>query len=160
MNLIKNLIRHGAVPVKRKAHWAILALATVGTFLMPAWLQAQDAAAADQKLDPKSEVATNGGAGDQVAAEASDTATNEPDSDTAKGSRFRMRHRGGVHGNPRVVIGHDVELKEGETAEAVVVIGGSIKIHGKVSDAVVAIGGNIEVDGEVGDAVVAVLGNV
>jgi uncharacterized RDD family membrane protein YckC len=54
-----------------------------------------------------------------------------------------------------------VELKAGETADAVVVIGGSIKIRGKVTDAVVAIAGDVDVEGgEVGDATVAVLGNV
>src|SRR5207247_11251665 len=117
-------------------------------------------AASDQKTERQSDTVANGGAGDQVAAEASDTVTNEPDSDVAKGRHFRMGHRGGMNRNPRVVIGHDVELKEGETAEVVVVIGGSAKIHGKVSDAVVTIGGDIEVDGEVGDAVGAVMGNV
>ena len=60
----------------------------------------------------------------------------------------------------RVVVGKDVELKAGESAEAVVVIGGSAKVNGKVRDAVVAIMGNVEVGGEVGDAVVAVMGNV
>ena len=52
------------------------------------------------------------------------------------------------------------ELKAGETAEAVVVIGGSAKIHGHVRDAVVVIGGDLEVDSEVDDAVVAIFGNV
>ena len=155
MNLTRLLIWNGRELVKNKAHWAALALAIVGSFLMPGWLQAQDTDAAVQKPD----TVTNATAGDQVAAESSETVTNESDSDGARKSRFRMRHHG-VNGNPRVVIGHDVELKEGETAEAVVVIGGSAKIHGKVSDAVVVIGGNIDVDGEVGDAAVAVLGNV
>ena len=59
-----------------------------------------------------------------------------------------------------VLMGQNAELKAGETADAVVVIGGSAKIHGKVRNAVVVIGGTLEVDGEVGDAVVAVLGNV
>src|SRR5439155_14535577 len=68
--------------------------------------------------------------------------------------------RGRIHRNALVSIGHDVELKEGETAEAVVVIGGSAIVRGKVRDAAVAIGGNLEVEGEVGDAAVAVMGNV
>ena len=59
-----------------------------------------------------------------------------------------------------VVFGRDAELKEGDSAEAVVAIGGSANVHGKVRDAVVAIGGNVNVDGEVQDAAVAVLGNV
>src|SRR5204862_2627146 len=65
-----------------------------------------------------------------------------------------------VSGAPIVVIGKDAELKAGQSAEAVVVIGASAKIHGKVHDAVVVIGGDLDVDGEIGDAAVAVLGNV
>jgi uncharacterized RDD family membrane protein YckC len=61
---------------------------------------------------------------------------------------------------PIVLFGQNAELKTNETAEAVVVIGGSAKIHGHVREAVVVIGGNLEVDGEVGEAVVAVFGNV
>jgi uncharacterized RDD family membrane protein YckC len=61
---------------------------------------------------------------------------------------------------PIVMFGQDVELKAGDAAEAVVVIGGSAKVHGKVRQAVVTIGGNSEVDGDVGDAVVAVMGDV
>ncbi len=61
---------------------------------------------------------------------------------------------------PIVLFGQNAELKAGETAEAVVVIGGSATIHGHVRDAVVVIGGDLEVDGEVGNAVVAIFGNV
>ena len=61
---------------------------------------------------------------------------------------------------PIVLFGQNAELKTNETAEAVVVIGGSAKIHGHVHEAVVVIRGNVEVDGNVGDAVVAILGNV
>ncbi len=68
--------------------------------------------------------------------------------------------RSGVRHEAMVVIGRNAELKAGDTAEAVVVIGGSAKIHGKVNAAAVTIGGNLEVDGEVGDAAVAVMGNV
>ena len=160
MNLKNYIISHGSAPVKHKKPCVAIALAIVCIVFMPARLRAQDAGGADQKPEQKSEVVTNGGAGDQAAAEASDTATNEPDSDSSHGRGVRMRHRGGLNHNPRVVIGHDFELKEGETAETVVVIGGSAKIKGKVSDAVVAIGGDIDVDGEVGDAAVAVMGSV
>lgn len=60
-----------------------------------------------------------------------------------------------------VVRFEDVELKTNQTAEAVVVIGGSAKIYGKVREAVVVIGGDATIDGaEVGEAVVAVLGNI
>src|ERR1041385_475652 len=144
--------------IKNRLHWRFVALATVW-LLFPLSLHAQNADTADQKPEAKSESITNSGAGDQVAAEASDTVTNEPDSETGRHPRIRIRHHGGPHHNPRVVIGHDVEVKEGETVDAVVVIGGSAKVHGKVDDAVVAIGGNVDVDGEVGDAVVAVMGN-
>jgi len=61
---------------------------------------------------------------------------------------------------PMVLFGQNAELKAGETAEAVVVIGGSASVHGKVREAVVVIGGNVEVDGEVGEAVVAIFGNI
>ncbi len=61
---------------------------------------------------------------------------------------------------PIVMFGQNVELKAGDTADVVVVIGGSAKVHGKVRQAVVTIGGSSEVDGEVGEAVVAVMGNV
>ncbi|HWI59845.1 MAG TPA: hypothetical protein VNZ22_21630, partial [Bacillota bacterium] len=57
-------------------------------------------------------------------------------------------------------LGKDVELKAGDSAGTVVVIGGSAKIHGRVQEAAVAILGNLEVEGEVGDAAVAVLGNI
>ena len=61
---------------------------------------------------------------------------------------------------PIVMFGQDVELKAGDSAEVVVVIGGSAKIHGKVKEAVVTIGGSSEVDGQVGEAVVAIMGNI
>jgi uncharacterized RDD family membrane protein YckC len=61
---------------------------------------------------------------------------------------------------PLVDIGHVVELKADETAEAVVVIGGSAKVHGKVREAAVVILGDLDIDGEVGDAAVTVLGNL
>jgi uncharacterized RDD family membrane protein YckC len=61
---------------------------------------------------------------------------------------------------PMVVFGRDVVLKAGESVEALVVIGGSAKVHGRVREAAVAIGGDLEIDGQVGDAAVAVLGNI
>ncbi len=68
--------------------------------------------------------------------------------------------RRGVDRAAIVVFGKDVELKAGDSAEAVVVIGGSAKILGKVRKAVVAIGGDVIVEGEVERGVVAVFGNV
>ncbi len=61
---------------------------------------------------------------------------------------------------PMVLFGQNAELKTNDTAEAVVVIGGSAKIHGHVHEAVVVIGGNLEVDGKVGEDVVVIFGNV
>ncbi|MGA2178910.1 MAG: RDD family protein [Verrucomicrobiota bacterium] len=61
---------------------------------------------------------------------------------------------------PIVMFGQNVELKAGDSADVIVVIGGSAKVHGKVRQAVVTIGGSSEVDGEVGEGVVAVMGNV
>ena len=61
---------------------------------------------------------------------------------------------------PLVVIGRDVELKSGEAVEAMVVIFGSAKVHGRVREAVVAVGGDLDIDGQVGNAAVAVLGNI
>jgi len=77
------------------------------------------------------------------------------DGGNESGVRTGTRNRDAV-----VVFGRDAELKANETAEAVVVIGGSARIYGKVRGAVVCIGGNALIDGEVDDAVVAVMGNV
>jgi uncharacterized RDD family membrane protein YckC len=63
------------------------------------------------------------------------------------------RSRASASGEPIVAFGQHVELKADETAEAVVVFGGTAKIEGKVTDAVVVIGGAVEISGEVGDAV-------
>jgi uncharacterized RDD family membrane protein YckC len=57
-------------------------------------------------------------------------------------------------------MGSDAVLKAGHSADAVVVINGTAKIHGKVHEAVVAVGGDIEIDGDVRNSVVAVLGSV
>jgi cytoskeletal protein CcmA (bactofilin family) len=88
-------------------------------------------------------------------AEAPDTPEKGADNPAAEG-----QGRGGIDRNAMVLIGQNAELKAGDSAEVVVVIGGSAKIHGRVREAVVAIGGDVTVDGDVGDAVVAVLGNV
>jgi len=64
------------------------------------------------------------------------------------------------YSGPLISIGRDVELKAGQTAEAVVVIWGNAKINGKVRQAVVAIGGDLDIYSQVGDAAVAVFGNI
>lgn len=61
---------------------------------------------------------------------------------------------------PIVVIGNSYTLKAGETAQKVVVIGGSATIHGKVREEVVAVGGSITVDGEISGDAVAVGGSI
>jgi uncharacterized RDD family membrane protein YckC len=68
-------------------------------------------------------------------------------------------HLTGIHHEVIFSFGHDVELKAGDTAEAVVVIFGSAKIDGKVHDATVAVWGNLDIEGETQDAV-AVMGNL
>ena len=66
----------------------------------------------------------------------------------------------GIDRQAIIQIGKAAELKAEDSAEVVVVIGASAKVHGKVREAVVVIGGNVEVDGEVGDAVVAIFGDI
>src|SRR6266478_2714958 len=95
-----------------------------------------------------------------VAAESDDTISNSPTVITNEESEPVSKHRRGIHREAIVVMGRDVELKEGDSAEAVVVIGGSAKIHGNVDSAVVVIGGDLLVDGEIGEAAVAIMGNL
>ncbi|MEO5801905.1 MAG: RDD family protein [Verrucomicrobiota bacterium] len=63
----------------------------------------------------------------------------------------------GVRHEAIVVIGEDVVLKAGDTAETVVVIGGSAKISGTCDECVV-IGGNLEIEGTVRRSAVAIGG--
>lgn len=75
-------------------------------------------------------------------------------------SSGRRGHRRGAEETPIVSFGRNFTLRSNETAEVVVVIGGTAKIHGKVNEAVVAIAGDVETEGgEIGDAVVSVLGS-
>lgn len=69
-------------------------------------------------------------------------------------------YKGYVKRDVMVVFFHDAELATNEVAEAVVVIGGSAKIHGIVRAAAVAIGGDLDITGDVKDTAVAVLGSV
>jgi uncharacterized RDD family membrane protein YckC len=94
------------------------------------------------------------------AAEAAEQGTNAaPAAVTGEGPAQDQGSRG-LNRGPLVSIGHDVELKAGESAESVVVIFGSAKVHGKVREAAVAILGDLDIDGEVGDAAVVVLGDL
>jgi uncharacterized RDD family membrane protein YckC len=66
----------------------------------------------------------------------------------------------GAHHRQEIVRFHqDVELKAGDTADTVVVIGGSAKVDGKVGDTVTTIAGDAEVNGDVHN-VVAVMGSI
>ncbi len=66
----------------------------------------------------------------------------------------------GVERESLVSIGKSVELKAGDSAQVVVVIGGSAVINGKVRENVTVVGGNLEINGEVGQEVVTVMGNI
>src|SRR5439155_14075954 len=104
-------------------------------------------------------VQTNETAAGQAEAEVAEGVSNAPTASNQ--SSGTIRHRRSRSQNALVVVGKDVELKEGESADAVVVIFGNAKIRGTVRDAVVVIGGDVDVQGgEVGDAVVAVLGSI
>ena len=92
-----------------------------------------------------------------------DTVSNAPaltSTNEAAATSDSPNNKGPNDVQPIVLFGQNAELKAGETAEDVVVIGGSAKIHGHVREAVVVIGGNLEVDGEVGEDVVAIFGNI
>jgi len=82
--------------------------------------------------------------------------TNEPTSSKP----LRVGQKFGRRGQDLVVFGRTVELKAGETANDLVVIGGSAIMHGKVNGNIVAIFGSVTADGEVNRDAVAVLGNV
>lgn len=102
---------------------------------------------------------TNDSLPDQISAPTNDLAGAPADAGTNEAATNPDDKNGGQP-QPIVMFGQNVELKAGESADVVVVIGGSAVVHGKVRQAVVTIGGSSEVDGEVGDAVVAVMGNV
>src|SRR6266702_2675951 len=125
----------------------ILALSSV----LPSLALAQDADT--QAADSKTEIR---------AITAEDADTNSVSSESPSTNEFgRLKHRGSIGHGPLVVTGRDMELKEGETAESVVVIGGSAKIRGNVREAVVVIGGNLDIEGgEVGEAAVVIMGSV
>jgi uncharacterized RDD family membrane protein YckC/methionine-rich copper-binding protein CopC len=103
---------------------------------------------------------TNSSAPEQTTLEAADAVSNTPAVAVTNTSASNEAEQNWVRPRQIVLMGQNAELKAGETAEEVVVIGGSAKIHGKVTKAAVVIGGTLEVDGEVGDAAVAVLGNI
>ena len=88
-------------------------------------------------------------------AEATEIGTNGPPAGSNESGVPAIRQDG-----PIVVFGRDAELKAGEEAEAVVVIGGNARVLGKVHGPVVTIWGNADVASDVQDAAVAVLGSL
>ena len=94
---------------------------------------------------------TNAAADAQVSAPAA-SATNE--------AMANHENESGGQPQPIIMFGQNVELKAGDEADVIVVIGGSAKVHGKVRQDVVTIGGGSEVDGEVGQNVVAIAGSI
>jgi uncharacterized RDD family membrane protein YckC len=129
--------------MKRIKELAVRLIAVVGAFNCAALLLAQ------QPTDPTAPA--------KPAVEAEEPGAEQA---TTQNSETNSTNDTGIHREAIVRMGSDVELKRGETADAVVVIGGSARIHGKVRDGVVVIGGDIEVDGEIGDAAVTVMGSI
>ena len=95
---------------------------------------------------------------EKVAVAVSATASNATAAVVEKAAPARRSRHGGE--NPKVVIGNSAEVREGETVDTLVVIGGNGTVKGKVLEAAVVIGGNLDISGEVGDAAVVVLGNL
>jgi uncharacterized RDD family membrane protein YckC len=68
-------------------------------------------------------------------------------------------HKPGIHRDLWISFGKDVELRSEDSANEVVVIGGSAIIHGAVDQDVEVIGGDVEIDGHVGGQVLALFGD-
>jgi uncharacterized RDD family membrane protein YckC len=143
----------------KRTQLALLALA--GGIWFHSALLAQESVPAEptpQAVSPA--VGTNVTGLPGVMAEAADQDTNGPAAAVTDDGPAQRQGSRGLDRGPLVSIGHDVELKAGESAECVVVIFGSARVHGKVRDAAVAVLGDLEIDGEVGDAAVTVLGDL
>ncbi|HEV2209302.1 MAG TPA: RDD family protein [Verrucomicrobiae bacterium] len=129
--------------------WAGLVLA--GGLYFQVGLQAQ-LSTSSEPGQPAVSVATNT---EPAAMQAEAPDTNSVAAADSEPSRPWMHRRPG----PLVSVGHDVELKAGDTAEAVVVIGGHATVKGKTR-AAVAVFGDLDVEGDVAENAVAVMGNV
>ena len=70
--------------------------------------------------------------------------------------RSSRRHVSG----DRVNVGGSVHVRQDETADEAVAVGGSVEVDGEVSDGVTAIGGPARIEGRVGGDVVSVGGSV
>jgi len=134
-----------------KRTWLVLLTVTCGLLLAPLVTARETDVAADSQMSAPANSPDSG----QTPA-----VSNAPAAAVTNEAAINETGESGGQPQPIVMFGQNVELKAGDSAEAVVVIGGSAKIHGKVRKAVVTIGGNSEVDGEVGEGVVAVMGNV
>jgi uncharacterized RDD family membrane protein YckC len=139
----------------------LVLLTTVFNLLPVPPIAAQETNVASPSPDPSAADATN-----SPASATAPAAVVVPETNAAapaapqSGFSIGVGGRKGAHHQPIVLMGQNAELKAGDSAEAVVVIGGSAKVHGSVREAAVVILGDLEVDGEVGDAVVAVMGNI
>lgn len=129
------------------------ALAVVAGLWLQAGLRAQPAT---PPTEPANSDVTNVQAASGIQAEATET------NSSGVASNAETDYQGWRHGGsgPLISVGHDVELKSGETAEAVVVIGGSAKVKGNVRNAAVVLFGDLDVEGRVGEGAVAIMGNV
>jgi uncharacterized RDD family membrane protein YckC len=127
--------------VPRSVRWFVCALAFFLTLCCATSVRAQDTNSSDDTATV-------------------DNSTNAPAEDdntsTYHAGSFRVEVEG--HRVP-IIFRKDVVVRTNETAEMVVVIGGSAKVLGNVRENVVVIGGDIELDGKARD-VVAVLGGI
>jgi hypothetical protein len=71
-------------------------------------------------------------------------------------SRRPSRHVSG----DRINVGGSVHVRQNETADEAVAVGGSVEVEGEVNDGVTAIGGPARIEGRVGGGVVSVGGSV
>ena len=85
--------------------------------------------------------------------------TNASAPSSTNGASTEAEHITGIPHDVIFSFGHDVELKAGDSAEAVVVIYGDAKVRGKVRDSAVVVWGNLDIDSEARNAVV-VMGNM
>lgn len=128
--------------------WLAVALGVAGTPLLPA------ADEPDAAKVTEAEVTTN-------TAPAALEQTGGPDASAPPPAAPRREFKhAATHREAVVTFGEDAILKAGESAEAVVAIGGNAIVEGTVLDAVVAVGGDVRLSGEVRDVVVAVMGSV
>jgi uncharacterized RDD family membrane protein YckC len=139
--------------MKTRQTWFVL-LTVVGSLLLASPAMAQESNADVEISSP-----TNNPDNGQAHAVSNAPVSRSRDYNLIDLSRHQNDGSGGQP-QPIVMFGQNVELKAGDEADVIVVIGGSAKVHGKVRQDVVTIGGSSEVDGEVGQNVVAIAGSV